>query len=94
MLGLFLLLGQDYMTRHAADATWQAFFGLPPFTRVLLLLVQAVAVLTPVALLLTARAWWKQLGGVPARLHVTGVTLAAVALVWRLASWNLLGVTS
>ncbi|WP_205519559.1 serine hydrolase [Pyxidicoccus caerfyrddinensis] len=93
-LGLLLFLGQDYMTRHAADVTWQSTFELPPFTRVLLLGVQAFAVLTPVAFLLTARAWWKRSGGVPLRVHVTLITLTAGVLVWWLASWNLLGVPS
>jgi CubicO group peptidase (beta-lactamase class C family)/uncharacterized membrane protein len=48
-------------------------------------------VLTPGALVLSARAWWKRSEKPPVRLSLTGATLAAVAFAAWLHHWHLLG---
>jgi CubicO group peptidase (beta-lactamase class C family) len=49
------------------------------------------AMLTPVALVTTTRAWWTRTGRRAWRLHLTGATLAATLFVAWLYHWNLLG---
>jgi hypothetical protein len=49
------------------------------------------AVLTVGALLYTVLAWKNSYWGIAARMHYTLVTVAAVAFVWFLNYWNLLG---
>ena len=49
------------------------------------------AVLTVCALMYSALAWKNKYWGIAARVHYTLVTLAAVAFVWFLNYWNLLG---
>ena len=49
------------------------------------------AVLTIVLTAMTVWVWRKRFWGVMARVHYTLVTLAALAFVWFLNYWNLLG---
>jgi hypothetical protein len=49
------------------------------------------AVLTVGALLYGVLAWKRGYWGIAARVHYTLVTVAAVAFVWFLNFWNLLG---
>src|SRR3712207_7819907 len=49
------------------------------------------AVLTVGALLYSVLAWKNSYWGIAARVHYTLVTVAAVAFVWFLNHWNLLG---
>ena len=48
-------------------------------------------VLTVAALVYTVLAWKDRLWGLTGRVHYTLVTVAAVAFVWFLNYWNLLG---
>ncbi len=49
------------------------------------------AVLTASALVYTVLAWKNSYWGIAARVYFTLVTVAAVAFVWFLNNWNLLG---
>jgi hypothetical protein len=49
------------------------------------------ALLTPAALVYTVLAWKDRYWGVAFRAYYTLVTVAAVAFVWFLNQWNLLG---
>ncbi len=49
------------------------------------------AVLTIAALVYTVLAWKNSYWGIAARVYYTLVTGAAVAFVWFLNTWNLLG---
>ena len=49
------------------------------------------AVLTVGALIYSVLAWKRSYWGIAARVHYTLVTVAAVAFVWFLNFWNLLG---
>jgi hypothetical protein len=49
------------------------------------------ALLTIVLLAMTILAWKRGFWGMPARIHYTLVTLAALAFVYFLNYWNLLG---
>jgi len=49
------------------------------------------AVLTVGALVYSVLAWKSSYWGVASRVHYTLVTVAAVAFVWFLNYWNLLG---
>jgi hypothetical protein len=49
------------------------------------------AVLAVVALVCAALAWKNRFWGLASRLYYTLVTVAAVAFVWFLNYWNLLG---
>jgi hypothetical protein len=49
------------------------------------------AVLTVGALIYSVLAWKRSYWGIATRVHYTLVTVAALALVWFLNYWNLLG---
>lgn len=49
------------------------------------------AVLSAGALVRTVSAWKNSYWGIAARMHYTLVTVAAVAFVWFLNYWNLIG---
>jgi CubicO group peptidase (beta-lactamase class C family) len=65
--------------------------GLTLITEVTLGLGLATAVLTVGALVATALAWKDRYWGVAYRVYYTLVTVAAVAFVWFLNTWNWLG---
>jgi CubicO group peptidase (beta-lactamase class C family) len=67
------------------------FFGVSLFYRIVLLLALLAAVLTIGALVYTVLAWKDSYWGIVGRVYYTLVTLAAVAFVWFLHYWNLLG---
>ena len=67
------------------------FFGLTLFDKIVLGLGVLSALLTVVALFYTVLAWKKGYWGVAFRSYYTLVTVAAVAFVWFLNQWNLLG---
>ncbi len=56
-----------------------------------LLLWFIAAILTVGAIVFTALAWKKRFWGAFGRVHYTLVTLAALAFIWFLNYWNLLG---
>jgi CubicO group peptidase (beta-lactamase class C family) len=66
-------------------------FGVSLIYRVVLGLGVISAVLTVGALIYSVLAWKNSYWGVAARAHYTLVTVAAVAFVWFLNFWNLLG---
>jgi CubicO group peptidase (beta-lactamase class C family) len=66
-------------------------FGVPLIYRLVLVLPIIAAVLTIGALVYTVLAWKDSYWGIAWRVYYTLVTLAAVAFVWFLNFWNLLG---
>jgi hypothetical protein len=66
-------------------------FGVSMINRIVLGLGVLSAVLTVGALIYTALAWKNGYWGIAARSYYTLVTVAAVAFVWFLNYWNLLG---
>ena len=66
-------------------------FGIPLQFRVVLGLGVLSALLTVAVLVYTALAWKDRYWGVSFRIYYTLVTVAAVAYVWFLNFWNLLG---
>src|SRR5215204_2864284 len=66
-------------------------FGVSMIYRIVLGLGVLAAVLTVGALIYSALAWKRSYWGIATRVHYTLVTVAAVAFVWFLNYWNLLG---
>ncbi len=66
-------------------------FGVSLFYRLVLLMAVLAAVLTIGALVYTVLAWKDRYWGITGRVYYTLVTVASVAFVWFLNSWNLLG---
>jgi CubicO group peptidase (beta-lactamase class C family) len=66
-------------------------FGVSLIYRLVLALPVLAAVLTVAALVYTVLAWKDRFWGLAGRVHYTLVTVAAVAFVWFLNYWNLLG---
>ena len=67
------------------------FFGVSMIYKIVLGLGVLAAVLTVGALIYSALAWKRGYWGIATRLHYTLVTVAALAFVWFLNFWNLLG---
>jgi hypothetical protein len=81
-----------------AAMVWGAMAGLqnelldpPLIIKIGLGLGVVFSVLTAGALVYTVLAWKDSYWGITGRLHYTLVTVAAVAFVWFLNYWNLLG---
>src|SRR5215217_1198754 len=66
-------------------------FGVSTIYKIVLGVGVLGAVLTVGALIYSALAWKKSYWSIAARVHYTLVTVAAVAFVWFLNYWNLLG---
>jgi len=66
-------------------------FGVSMIFRIVLGVGVLAAVLTVGALIYSALAWKNSYWGIAARVHYTLVTVAALAFVWFLNYWNLLG---
>jgi hypothetical protein len=66
-------------------------FGVPMIYRIVLGLGVLAAVLTVGALIYSVLAWKNGYWGFAARVHYTLVAVAALAFVWFLNYWNLLG---
>jgi CubicO group peptidase (beta-lactamase class C family) len=66
-------------------------FGVSTIYKIVLGLGLSAAVLTAGSLVYTVLAWRSGYWGIGARVHYTLVTVAAVAFVWFLNYWNLLG---
>jgi CubicO group peptidase (beta-lactamase class C family) len=66
-------------------------FGVSLIYRLVLALPVLAAALTVAALVYTVLAWKDRFWGLAGRVHYTLVTVAAVAFVWFLNYWNLLG---
>ena len=67
------------------------YFGISTIYKIVLGLGVLSAVMTVGALLYGALAWKRGYWGIASRVHYTLVTVAAVAFVWFLNYWNLLG---
>jgi CubicO group peptidase (beta-lactamase class C family) len=67
------------------------FFGVSMIYKIVLGLGVLGAVLTVGALIYSVLAWKRSYWGIAARVHYTLVTVAALAFVWFLNYWNLLG---
>jgi hypothetical protein len=67
------------------------YFGVSLIYKIVLGLGVLSAVLTVGALIYGALAWKRGYWGIATRVHYTLVTVAAVAFVWFLNFWNLLG---
>jgi hypothetical protein len=70
---------------------FEVMFGVPGALKLLLALPLIAGVLAVVVLFLTLWVWIKGYWTVCARVHYTLVFLAAVAFLWFLYYWNLLG---
>ena len=66
-------------------------FGVSMIYKIVLGLGVLAAVLTAGALIYSVLAWKRSYWGIAARVHYTLVTVAALAFVWFLNYWNLLG---
>ncbi|HEX6711285.1 MAG TPA: serine hydrolase domain-containing protein, partial [Rubrobacter sp.] len=66
-------------------------FGVSVIYRIVLGVGVLATLLTVVALIYSVLAWKDSYWGIAARVHYTLVTIAAVAFVWFLNYWNLLG---
>jgi polyferredoxin len=66
-------------------------FGVSPIYKIVLGLGVVSAVLTVGALIYGVLAWKNGYWGIATRAHYTLVTVAALAFVWFLNFWNLLG---
>jgi CubicO group peptidase (beta-lactamase class C family) len=84
-LNLLLVAGTIYYF-----TPWLAF-GVPTGFRIVLGLGVLSALLTAGALVYTILAWKDRYWGIAFRIYYTLVTIAAVAFVWFLNNWNLLG---
>jgi len=73
------------------DPAAAPLFGVPLLYQIVLGLGVLAAVLTIGALVFTVLAWKDSYWGIAGRVYYTLVTLAAVAFVWFLNYWNLLG---
>ena len=68
-----------------------ALYGISMIYKIVLGLGVLSAVLTVGALVYTVLAWKNSYWGIAGRVYYTLVTVAAVAFVWFLNYWNLLG---
>jgi hypothetical protein len=77
----------------AGNVVWgeQIVFGIPFAYKVVLGLGVLSALLTVGALVYAVLAWKDRYWGVGFRVYYTLLTLAAVAFIWFLNQWNLLG---
>jgi hypothetical protein len=95
-LALGIILGISVLNLVVAVYSWLwgypvMLFGFSTIYKVVLGLGVLSAVLTVGALVYTALAWKNGYWGIATRLYYTFVTVTAVAFVWFLNYWNLLG---
>jgi CubicO group peptidase (beta-lactamase class C family) len=67
------------------------YYGAPPLLNALFALALVSVVLTVGVVILAIPVWWERFWSVGRRVHYSLVALAALALTWQLAYWNLLG---
>jgi CubicO group peptidase (beta-lactamase class C family) len=73
------------------DAALVPLFGVSPAFRIVLGIGVVAAVLTAGAVIYAVLAWKNGYWNTAARIYYTVVTVGAVAFIWFLNSWNLLG---
>ncbi len=88
LLNLLFLTGFTLLVRPPVELDYGDTSRLLGASRACAL---GAAVLTPGALVWSARAWWKRSGRLTPRLSLTGATLAATAFAAWLHHWHLLG---
>jgi hypothetical protein len=66
-------------------------YGIPPYFMVFLGMALGAAILTTGLVIFATLAWRGEYRSLAGRMHYTLVTLVAVAFVWLLNYWNLLG---
>ena len=88
ILNLLFLVGMQWGIQQS---TSNILLGLPLFLKIVLGLGVLSAVLTIGALVYTVLAWKYSYWGIAGRAYYTLVTVAAVAFVWFMHYWNLLG---
>jgi len=95
---IWIILGISILNLLVVGAVWVAMWGMtnelldPPL---ILKIVLGLGVLSPVltagALVYTVLAWKNSYWGIAARTYYTLMTVAAVAFVWFMNYWNMLG---
>lgn len=88
LLHLLFLTGFTLLVRHRVELDYG---DTPWMLSASLACALGATVLTPGALVWSARAWWRRSGTRPLRLFLTGVTLAASLFAVWLHHWHLLG---
>ncbi|PTL82085.1 serine hydrolase [Vitiosangium sp. GDMCC 1.1324] len=91
LLHLLFLTGFTLLVRHHSELDYGDTPRLLEASRACAL---GATVLTPGALVWSARAWWKRSGTRALRLSLTGATLASLAFAAWLHHWHLLGLGS
>lgn len=93
LLGISLanLLVMVVLAWGATGGIANELLDLPLIMKILLGMGMVAAVLTVGALVYTVLAWKDGYWGIISRVYYTAVTIAAVAFVWFLNNWNLLG---
>jgi hypothetical protein len=91
-LNVLLVIGILYfLFEQLTTSPPDYYFGAPPLLTALFALALVSAILTGCVVLLAIPVWWGRFWSVGRRIHFTLVALAALALTWQLAYWNLLG---
>lgn len=90
MMSLLFVIFLGGMITILSDA-WRLGFGVPGSLKVLLAIAITASVLAVGVLVFTILAWMKKYWYGCARLHYTLVLAAALAFIWFLNYWNLLG---
>ena len=89
ILNLTFIVGLPlYLWRWGA---WKLVYGVPPVAVGLLGIPILTSVLSAILLILMIVVWQKNYWSWQGRLHYTLVTVAAIAFIFLLAYWNLLG---
>ncbi len=91
-LVIYFLVGWVTTLRHMD--LWEFTYGLPPYLHRLLYIPPVTTTLTAAMVVFAALAWKRRYWSIWGRCHFTAVTLAALAFVWFLLTWNLLGFRS
>jgi hypothetical protein len=86
-LSLLLLLGIFILVQDSAGVS----SGNVPLWGFVTAASVIIALLAPALIVFTALAWIRHLWGLAGRIHYTLVTLAAIAFVWFMYFWNILG---
>jgi CubicO group peptidase (beta-lactamase class C family) len=88
-LNLIFLMGLGLVVLNTDF--WEFFFGVPPAAIALLFIPPLTTGLTLGLLVFTVLAWKNKYYSVVGRLHYSSISVAAVAFIFFLNYWNLLG---
>jgi CubicO group peptidase (beta-lactamase class C family) len=91
-LNVLLVVGAlFFLFQQLTGAPPEYYYGAPPLLNALFALALISAILTGCVVILAIPVWWRRFWSVGRRIHFSLVALAALALTWQLAYWNLLG---